>query len=449
MTLITNLLRDRVTMRRVLFILACSLLGMALAAFYVAQAPPVYQASASVLVTSVTRDNADAGGANPLTETNDAQQKVLTLTQLATSNVVIERVITTMGLDLTPEDLRGRVTAEALPQTVVIRISAQDLDRGRAREIANTVALELDGYVQELNEQTSGSAATTTARLVDPALTPDAPLSPQPAIMLGLGFVGGLAGGLILTTAVARRDDLIRSESRVEQASGAPSLGSVPRVIGRRLTPASVAVHESTVQSFKGIRNNLLQRLPATSKPVVTVVSSESGEGKTSLTLGLAHALASDGLSVLVVDGDLRQRALTSALELDDRLGWVNSSESPNPVSELVVKDALESVDVVAVGVHRPTQRSGDRGLEGGSRQLQEVLDHLREDYDVVLVDTANLNSYADSALISRDADGALLVVPSGQVGPRQITLALASVTKAGGDVLGTVLNFAPRSPHD
>lgn len=430
--MIRNLLADNVNLRRALFVLACSFIGIALAAQYAAQSPATYQASATVFVGSVTPD--------------EAQQKVLTLAQLATSDVVIERVIATTGLDETPPSLRPKVSAEAVPQTVLIRISAQDQDREQAREIANTVALELEVYAAELNEQVAGSDESTTARLVDPALTPDEPISPRPAIVLGLGLVGGLAGGLILTAALARRDDLLRTEGKVEQVTDTPSLGSVPRVRGRRLTPIDVATHPATVQSFKGLRNNLVQRLPATSNPVVAMVSSGPEEGKTCLTLGLARALADDGRSVLIVDGDLREHVLTSVLDLGARPGWVNSLEESIHPSELVIKDALESVDVVAVGPRVPRNRSGKDDSRLDFQTLQRVLDALRGSYDVVLIDTANLDTYADSALISRHADGAVLVVPSGQVGPRQVTLAMESVVKAGGEVLGTVLNFAARS---
>lgn len=430
--MIRNLLADSVNLRRLLFVAACAFMGIALAALYAAASPPIYQASATVLVGPVTRD--------------DAQQKVLTLAQLATSDVVIERVIATAGLDETPDSLRANVSAEAVPQTVLVQITVTDTDRERAREIANAVALELESYAEELNEQTSSSAETTTARLVDPALTPDGPISPRPAILLALGLVGGVAGGLVLAAAWARRDDLLRSEDTVEQVTGTPNLGSIPRVGGRHVSPIQVATHRDTAQSFKGIRNNLIQQLLLHDHPVLAIVSSGAEDGKTCLTLGLARALADDGHSVLIVDGDLRQHALTSILDLDERPGWVNWLPTSTHPSEMIINDALDSVDVVAVGPQVPRSRSGKEDSRRDYRTLQKVLDDLRGGYDVVLVDTANLNSYADSALISRQADGAVLVVPQGQVGPRQVASAMESVVKAGGEVVGTVLNFAARS---
>lgn len=448
--MINRLLLYGVTLRRVLFVVAFSLTGAALAALLAAQSPPSYKALSTVLVASVTRaDSAEVGGPNPLTETNDAQQRVLTLAQLATSNVVIERVIATTGLDQTPETLRANVTAETVPQTVLVRISAQDGDPEQAREIANVVALELEGYVQELNEQTPGSAATTSARLVDPALTPTQPVSPQPAVMLALGLIAGTAGGVILIAALARRDKYLRTESSVENVTGTPSLGSVPRVPGRRLTPISVATHQGTVQNFRSIRNNLLQTLPASTSPVVAVVSSESQEGKTSLTVGLANALASDGRAVLVIDGDPRTRGLTSILHLEDRPGWVSWSPSSTHPQEIVVKDALKSVDLVPTGSRGPLRGSRDGNTSLSPENLQNLLSRLRQNYDIILVDTADLGSYADSALISRHADGAVLIVPSGQVGPAQVVLARDFVTKAGGEVLGTVINFTARSSRN
>lgn len=443
--MIRNYLRDAVLVRRALFVLACGLVGMALAAITAAGSTRIYEASATVLVASVTREDAAAGGgANPLTETNDAQQKVLTLAPLAISDVVIERVITTLRLDETPTSLRANMAAEAVPQTVLLRISARATNPQTAREIANTAALELDLYVQELNEESVGSASTTTARLVDPALLPEGAISPRPAIMLALGLIGGLAVGLVVMAGVARRDELLRTETKIQQVTGTSSLGAVPRVPGRELTPSDVAIHEQAHQSFKGMRINLVERLPSrTGSPVVAMISAESGEGKTSLTLGLARALAADGRTVLVVDGDPRQHALTTILGLEDQSGWVDAHEEADRPTDLALKDILVGVDVVPLGVQ------GSRGPDGQGvgraevKTLQQVITYLRSDYDIVLVDTADLTSYADSALISRHADGAVLVVPCGQIGPRQLTHAMNSVARAGGQVLGTVMNFA------
>ncbi|WP_153393871.1 polysaccharide biosynthesis tyrosine autokinase [Ornithinicoccus halotolerans] len=436
--MIRRLLQDGVTLRRGLVVLACALLGMALAALYAAQMPLTYQASATVLVSSVTRD----GENNPLTETNDAQQKVLTLAQLATSNVVVSRVIDSMGLDQVPESLQASLQAEAVPQTVLVEITAQDPDPSRAREIVNFVALELDGYVQELNELNPGAAAETSVQLVDPALTPTEPESPQPAIMLALGLFAGLGAGMTLVLALARRDDSPRTEAAVEQLTGHPSIGSVPFVRGRRVVPLEVATHRATAQSFSRIRNNLLQRLP-TSRPVLAVVGLEAGDGKTSVSAGLARALAQHGYHVLLVDADPRDHHLTSGLALEDQLGWLNWPEDVSSVSDLVVKGVSDGLDVVPVGVPEPRSRYEDDHLARANTALRPVLEKLSPDYDVVIVDTADLRTHADSALIARYADGTVLVVPAGQLRQHQVALALDTVSKAGGVLLGSVLNFS------
>lgn len=440
-----KLLLSGVTTRRSLFVAACSMVGMALAALVASEAPSLYETTATVMVASVTRpDSSAAAGANPLTETNDAQQRVLTLGELATSNVVLERVIVTAGLPDTPTSLRERVSAQAIPQTVLVEITAQDPDRTRARDIANTMALELDGYVQELNDQTPGSAAMTSARLVDPALLPTEPASPRPAIMLALGLVGGFAGGLILTAAMVRGDHLIRTERGVQRVTGLPGLGVVPRVRGWRLTPLDVATEPATVEAFKNIRNNVLQRVPA-DKSVLAIVSTESSQGKTALSLGLAQALASEGRSVLMVDGDLRNHHLSTVLQLEETASWVAPSARLSEPHHNIVKGAFDSVDVLFFATE-PGDLRIQPGHGPGVGSFASVVDQVRQDYDVVLVDTADLEGTVDSAMWVKHADAAILVVPHGRSEPRELTLALDAIHQVGGDVLGTVLTLAPRS---
>lgn len=433
-------------MRRSLFVVACSMVGMALAALVASQSPSLYETTATVMVASVTRpDSPAAGGANPLTETNDAQQRVLTLGQLATSNVVIERVIATAELPDTPTALRERVTAQAIPQTVLVEISAQDPDPTRARDIANTMALELDGYVQELNDQTPGSAAMMSARLVDPALLPTQAASPRPAIMLALGLVGGFGGGLILTAAMVRGDHLLRTERGVQRVTGLPGLGVVPRVRGWRLTPWDVATKSATAEAFKNIRNNVFQRMPVEDNPVLAIVSPESSQGKTALSLGLARAVAHEGRSVLLVDGDFRNHQLSSVLQLEETPGWVAPTQVPNEPSRSIVKGVFESVDVLSF-VTEPLPSRSELGRDLGLGALASAISQVREDYDVVLVDTADLQGTADSVMFAKYADAAILVVPYGGSEPRELTLALDSIHQVGGEVLGTVLTLAPLS---
>lgn len=445
--MIKRLAREGAAFRRTLVVLASGLTGMALAFLYIAQAPALYETSGTVLVSSVTR----SGDNDPLTETNDAQQKVLTLATLATSNVVVERAIASSGVDRTPESLRDSLEAEAVPQTVLVEITARDPDPAQAREIVNFVALELDGYVQELNEQSPTAAAETSAQLVDPALTPTQPVSPQPTLMLALGLFGGLATGLVLMTVVARRDDHLRTEAALEQSTGLANLGSVPLVSGSQLTPTDIANRKALTQNFHRIRNNLLALFPSGGS-VVAIVGLEKGEGKTSLTLGLANALVRHGRRILVVDADPHRHHLTSGLGLENEMGWctrTGATEAPSrtavPPSRLVIKDDASGLDVLPAGV--PAQRSRvDREEDSVVQALEPVLNELRHDYDLVLLDTADLRSCADSALLASYADGSVLVVPAGLSRQGDVALAMDMVRKASGVILGTVLNYAPRS---
>jgi non-specific protein-tyrosine kinase len=76
-----------------------------------------------------------------------------------------------------------------------------------------------------------------------------------------------------------------------------------------------------------------------------------------------------------------------------------------------------------------------------GSRRMQELLGELRSSYDVVLIDSAPLLPVTDPMVVSRFADGMLLVARAGVTTRDQVQAAKTVSTKAGATLFGTVLN--------
>lgn len=155
-----------------------------------------------------------------------------------------------------------------------------------------------------------------------------------------------------------------------------------------------------------------------TAAPVLSIVQQKGGVGKTTLTVHLAGALSARGYRVLAVDLE-PEGALTSILGFDEQYSQnqevtlhellLDPQQNASQASELVL--STDEFDVLPAHESMVDRTASELESEPRSRErLGMVLEELREDYDVILVDNEpSINVLTDNAL--RNADG--VIVPT------------------------------------
>lgn len=146
---------------------ACLLLG-ALAAWAVnALTTPVYEARTQLFVA--THAGSDTMQLNQ--GQSFSQARVLSYANIVNTRQVTEAVVKELRLPTTPDELAGRIRAEAPVNTVLIDITVSDTDRQRAARTANAVAVRFGRVVERL-ETPAPSSPTSTPRLSMPRRSP-------------------------------------------------------------------------------------------------------------------------------------------------------------------------------------------------------------------------------------------------------------------------------------
>ena len=150
--------------------------------------------------------------------------------------------------------------------------------------------------------------------LVQPAVTPTVPVSPNTLQNVGLGALAGLAAGLVVANLRQRANHSVRDVHTLERIVGQPPLGAIPVCRSRKATPVAVATGDQHVrEAFKEVRTNLQHALgERATRVVISVTSAGLKEGKTTTAIGIAIALSDAGYRVVVVDSDLRHRELSN-----------------------------------------------------------------------------------------------------------------------------------------
>ena len=431
-------LRDywRTIRRRWRVVVATLLLTTAAAAFVTWQTTPQYASSARLFVATSDADASQAyqGGLF-------ATQRVASYADLVPkSRQLADDVVEALGGDADSAELQSQVTAAVVPDTVNLEITATDPDPVRARDIAQAYAEALSDLVSNLETPEGKKDALIRAQIVDNAGVPVSPVSPQPTRNIGFGILLGLVLGIGLAVVRELLDNSVSTSDDISQMTTAPVLGQItidPQAV--RLPPQeALAGTTHWAESFRVLRTNMQYIEVDHDQKVFAVTSSLPSEGKTTTAINLALTLALTNQRVALVECDLRRPLIASRLGIDGAVGTTSVL-----IGKVPLHDAIQSVDgglaVLACG---PIPPNPSELLQ--SKAMDNLLDQLRAEFDVVLLDAPPLLPVTDAALLAAQTDGALIVVRHGKTTRDQLTHAIERLDAVDGKALGVVLNMVP-----
>ena len=397
---------------------------------------PQYQASTRLFV-STTSD-----GTNSQTYDGGlfAERRVLSYTELLTGEILAQRTIDKLGLDMSAAELQAEVEASVPTDTVLIDVNVSDSSPARARDIANTLADQF--VVMAAGLETPQLGAEPNARVIvqQRAEIPDNPVNSKTVRTLAIATVMGALIGIVFALVRDRIDDSVRGAEALERATGVGLLADVPFDEQRRDTPLiSFDAERSTVaDAFRELRINL-RFLQVTDGPRVLVIASGMPyEGRTMTAVNLALALAEIDHTVVVVDGDLRRPRVASCLDLVGQAGLSTVLTGEASLREALQETRFPRLAALTSGAIPPNPTEL---LE--SQAAKNVLSELSRQYDYVIVDSPSL-VVTDAALLAASSQGVLMVARFGKTRRKQLADAIHSLRLAGAPVLGAVLTMTP-----
>jgi capsular exopolysaccharide synthesis family protein len=375
-----------------------------------------------------------------LTGSQFSQQRVASYVRLLTGEDLAARVIADLELDMTPEEFAEQVTASAVPETVLLDVTVTDPSPQRARDIAEGTSAEFIRLIRGLETPRGSGTSPVTVTVVDTAKLPARPSEPQVLRNIVLGLAVGLLAGGGAAVVAARLDRSVKDGDEASALVGAPLVGTIQRDQALNKTHTTDWRGDSrTAEDYRQLRNNL-RFLEVDDPPRVIMVSSAvPAEGKTTLVINLALALAEAGQRVIVVEADLRRPKVTSYLGMVGGVGLTNVLTGTAYLEEVLQQHGMDGLTVLAAG---PTPPNPGELL--ASSHMRAVVEKLRGRFDVVLVDAPPLLPVADASGLAPHTDGVLLSVRYGSTHRDQLRQAATTVERAGGRTLGAVLNIVP-----
>lgn len=300
---------------------------------------PVYRASMKIVV-------GQGGGLIQPQDSAAVQPLTQTMTSLLKSDIVARIVISSLGLEITPQRLLNTLQVTSNPESSVLELSYDSADKRQALSILQSVGGVFTSLTKQKlasKPQPTASGVLTppvTATVFDPAHLDPGQVSPQPTRSMAIAGALGLAIGLILAFVRETLDDRLRGRRDAERWFAAPVIGTLPKgSLGTRPIARQPALDASAkkrdeawdsisltptvkppplsprfVEAISFLRANLEFARGGTRGPVLSVTSATRNESKGAVAAALGIALAAGGYSVICVDTDVRSTGRRNAV---------------------------------------------------------------------------------------------------------------------------------------
>jgi chain length determinant protein tyrosine kinase EpsG len=206
-----------------------------------------------------------------------------------------------------------------------------------------------------------------------------------------------------------------------------------------RLSPELLVLHEPyspQVETFRSIRSALFMSGVGKRTTTLAVLSPGSGEGKTFVAANLALLFAQLGSRTLLLDLNFRAPRLHTLFQQKNNCGASSLIIKRAFIDEAVQQTPLSTLQLLPAGPKPPNP------LELLSwDETRHLLTGLKEQYEVIIVDTPAFTATADSQLIAGVCDGSLLVAAQGTTKNAAIAQVKKQLDTTGAKLIGAVVN--------
>jgi capsular exopolysaccharide synthesis family protein len=439
-------LRDYVRMLRKQWLLISLVVGLALAggAAFTLAATPQYAANVTFFVTT---SGAGAGGvADAYQGSLFSQQRVKSYVDLLGSERLAKAIVEKEGLTRTPADVASRITAVAVPDTVLLQATVTDSSPAQAQRIASAMSAQFIELVREFETPPGGRSATVKVEVIEGPQVGSSPVSPRPVRNLGMALVLGLMLGAGLAILRETLDTTIKTGDDLRKMVDVPTLATI--AFDGNAKSAPLVAHGSAqgprAEAFRQLRTNL--KFLDVDRPLkaIVVTSAVPDEGKSTTTANLAITMAQAGHKVLLIEGDLRRPKVVEYLGLEGAIGLTNVLVGQVDIDTVLQPWGRDGLWVLSSGSIPPNPSE-----LLGSQNMAELMQVLRQRFDVILVDAPPLLPVTDAAVAAGTADGVLLVVRHGHATRAQVETAVETLRGVDAYLAGAVLNMAPAKGGD
>ncbi len=319
-------------------------------------------------------------------------------------------------------DLQSRVNSL---KNSVTNIRAKSVEYNILKREVQTNSAQYDALLQRLKDVSiSDDLDSDLVVIVDRAQPPVKPIRPKKLLLLLLA--GGLGGvlGLSIVALIELLDDKIKSPEQVKNHVTKVIMGVTPIVKNiknrEEMLLELTNSHSSIAEAYASFRTNIQLSGPNGGPRIIHLTSSESGEGKSISSLGLALRFAGIGGRTLLIDADLRLPTFNrNAKDSIGLSGLLTTNEHPK---DHIIETRFDNLDLLISGSNVPNPSE-----ILSTYKMDEILEYARGSYEHIIIDSPPVMGLADALILGAKADATILMIKSGAI---RVPVAKQSIEK-------------------
>ena len=295
------------------------------------------------------------------------------------------------------------------------------IDEASLRKQIASKEKQLDTISTLLNDRKTlgGTGGYEATQIAEPGQ--GVQVEPKPAPIFTVALLLGLGIGVLLAWVAEVTDKSFRTPDEVRRRLGLPVVGHVPRITPRLeevrqheagalpIDPSICAYYQSKsieAESFRGIRTTLYFNAQNEGCKIIQVTSPNMGDGKTTLATNLAVSIAQSGKKILLIDADFRRPRLHRMFGLRASVGLATIIQDDTELTDAIQATPVPNLSILPCG-----PRPSNPAELLTSPRFKEVLEALRDKYDLILVDTPPLLAVSDPSVVASQVDGVLMTI--------------------------------------
>lgn len=332
-------------------------------------------------------------------------------------------------------------------------IQNEDVSSTRMAQLERTLGLYEQIYFSSISslETLNLTRAQSTPNVVqvEPATVPDTPYTPKPFQSAGIGAAVGLLIVAGIVFMIEYLDDTIKTPDDVKDMLGLPVIGLIADMgdYTKRKSDngGNVFVFEHPrspiTEAFRSLRTSLEFYSIDSPLQMLIVTSAGPEEGKTTIATNLTTILARENKNVLLIDADLRRPNVHNLIGISNRAGLSDLLRGKLKMEDIIQTSPVnKNMHVITSGSLPPNPAELI-----ASNRMEAILDELRSQFEVIVIDTPPA-IVTDAQLLGSRADGVIYVLRPGKTRSVAAKTPFEEFQRVGANIIGVVMNRIPKN---
>jgi capsular exopolysaccharide synthesis family protein len=236
-------------------------------------------------------------------------------------------------------------------------------------------------------------------------------------------------------------DTRVHSAEDLRNVTGAPLIGTLPFDPDASKRPLVVheEPHSPAAEEYRGLRTNIVFTNVGGKGECLVISSANPGEGKSTTVANLAIVLADSGARVVLVDCDFRRPSVARYMRIEGGVGLSDILVGRAQPVDVLQRWGADNLYILPAGRTPPNPSE-----LLGSALMKDLIAFLLKSFDYVLLDSPPLLVATDATVLSKIADGVILVASHETTRRHALAASVNALTMVDSRLLGTVLTKVP-----